>query len=269
VVEFRVKPEEKTIDEVRRYWDASPCNIRHSSSELASRQYFDEVEKRKYFVEPHIPQFAEFEKWKGKKVLEIGCGIGTDGVNFARAGAGYAAIELSAASLELTEKRFAAYGLHGTFYLGNAEELLSIVPVQPFDLVYSFGVLHHTPHPHRVIESVKAYMGPESEFRLMMYAKTSWKNIMIESGFDQPEAQSGTPIAHTYTQDELRLLLKDYEILDMRQDHLFPYVVEKYRRYEYERQPWFHVMPTEMFRALEKALGWHTLIRCKVKCAGG
>jgi len=222
------------------------------------------VEKRKYFVEPHIPGFAEFKKWKGKRVLEIGCGIGTDAVNFARAGADYTGVDLSAASLDLTRRRFAVYGLRGTFHLGNAEELPNVVPIQVFDLVYSFGVIHHSPEPSRVIRSLKRYLGPESEFRLMLYAKHSWKNIMIDAGFDQPEAQHGCPVAFTYTPEEVRELLKDFEILDLHQDHVFPYVIEKYVLYEYERLPWFQAMPGEVFRALERALGWHTLIRCRL-----
>ena len=87
------------ITEVREYWNRRPCNIRHSNSPIGSREYFDEVEKRKYFVEPHIPGFCEFDKWKGKKVLDIGCGIGTQAVSFARAGAEYTAIEISEESL--------------------------------------------------------------------------------------------------------------------------------------------------------------------------
>ena len=65
-----------TVQDVQRYWDARPCNLRHSTAAVGTRQYFDEVEARKYFVEPHIPAFAEFAKWKGKRVLEIGCGDG-------------------------------------------------------------------------------------------------------------------------------------------------------------------------------------------------
>lgn len=254
----------KGIDEVRRFWDTRPCNIRHSRAEIGTRAYFDEVEKRKYFVESHIPPFAEFEKWKGKRVLEIGCGIGTDAVNFARAGADYTGVDLSPASLDLARRRFAVFGLQGTFHLANAEELLKVVPVQVFDLVYSFGVIHHSPEPPRVIRSVEKYLGPESEFRLMLYAKQSWKNIMIEAGFDRPEAQNGCPVAFTYTPDEARELLKDFEILDLHQDHVFPYVIEKYVRYEYERVPWFQAMPVEMFHAFERALGWHMLIRCRL-----
>ena len=75
------------IAKVSDYWNSRPCNIAHSPQPVGSREYFDEVEARKYVVEPHIPSFAEFERWRGKKVLEIGCGIGTDTINFARCGA--------------------------------------------------------------------------------------------------------------------------------------------------------------------------------------
>ena len=262
---FMKNPCDKTITDVRSFWDTRPCNIRHSNAQIGTRQYFDEVEQRKYFVEPHIPRFAEFEKWKGKRVLEIGCGIGTDAVNFARAGAQYTGLELSEKSLELTKKRFEVFELHGTFFLGNAENLTSIVPVETYNLVYSFGVIHHTPHPEDIVEQVKRYLGSESKFRLMLYAKNSWKNCIIEAGFDQPEAAFGCPIAQTYTHEEVSKLLKGYNILSMHQDHIFPYIIEKYIQHEYEIQPWFKAMPEGMFLALEKTFGWHTLIRCTLK----
>src|SRR5258708_1149379 len=64
-----------SFEEVQLYWDTRPCNIGHSIAELGSIEYFNDVEKRKYFVEPHIPIFAEFQRWRGKRILEIGCGL--------------------------------------------------------------------------------------------------------------------------------------------------------------------------------------------------
>src|ERR1700734_3869533 len=131
-----------TLDDVREFWDRRPCNIRHSPREVGTREYFDDVERRKYFVEPHLPRFAQFDRWKGKKVLEVGCGIGTDAVNFARAGADYSAIELSEVSLDVAKRRFEVFGLSGRFVHGNAERLAELFEPAAFDLVYSNGVIH-------------------------------------------------------------------------------------------------------------------------------
>src|SRR5689334_4237764 len=132
-----------SVERVRSYWDQRPCNLRHSPKPVATREYFDEIEARKYFIEPHTPRFAEFERWRGQKVLEIGCGIGTDTTNFARHGAHVTAVDLSQQSLELARRLIDVSGLHDQvhFYSGSAEELTQFVPVAPYDLIYSFGVI--------------------------------------------------------------------------------------------------------------------------------
>lgn len=253
-----------TIVDVRAYWDRRPCNVRHSTKEVGSRAYFDDVEARKYFVEPHIPAFASFPSWTGKRVLEIGCGIGTDAVNFARHGARYTGVELSEVSLDLARRRFKVFDLSGDFLCHDAEELDRVLPHASFDLVYSFGVIHHTPNPRAIVESARRLVKPDGELRMMVYARDSWKAIMIEEGFDQPEAQSGCPIAFTYSPDEVRGLLGGlFEVVELRQAHIFPFVVEKYVRHEYELQPWFKAMPPEMFAALERRLGWHLLVTAR------
>jgi cyclopropane fatty-acyl-phospholipid synthase-like methyltransferase len=106
----------KKITEVKNYWDNRPCNVKHSQSKKGTKKYFDEVENKKYFVEPHILKFAEFEKWKDKRVLEIGCGIGTDSINFVKNGAKLTAIELSEESLYLCKKRFNLNKLKSDFF---------------------------------------------------------------------------------------------------------------------------------------------------------
>src|SRR5262252_3555126 len=136
------------IERVRAFWNERPCNVRHSPKPVGSREYFEEVEHRRYFVEPHIPGFAEFPRWAGRRVLEIGCGIGTETIAFARAGAYVTALELSDASAEVARKRAEVYALQDriTIHIGNAEALPQIVPPTAFDLVYAFGVIHHSPH---------------------------------------------------------------------------------------------------------------------------
>ena len=254
-----------TIEEVKKFWNDRPCNIKHSSKEIGTKEYFNEVERKKFFVEPHILKFTEFPQWKNKKVLEVGCGLGTVGINFALNGSDYTGVELSKESLEIAKKRFEVYNQSGKFYLGNAEELSSFVPIETYDLIYSFGVIHHSPHPEKIVSQIKKYMNENSVLKIMLYAKDSWKNYMIDAGLDQPEAQYGCPIANTYTKQDIVELLDGYEVLSIEQDHIFPYQIESYKRGEYIKQPWFDVMPTEMFETLEKKLGWHLLITAKLK----
>src|SRR5207253_3468289 len=134
---------------------------------------------------------------------EVGCGIGTDAVNFARAGADYTAVELSKASLDIARKRFEVFGLGGRFLMGNAQTLTELLPNEYFDLVYSFGVIHHTPNPRAAVEQIRRAMSSGGEFRCMLYAKHSWKHLMIEAGLDQPEAQTGCPIATTFDKHDI------------------------------------------------------------------
>ena len=252
-----------TIDDVRTYWDDRPCNVKHSKKEVGTKEYFDEVERKRYTAEPHIPPFAGFSSTKGKKVLEVGCGMATEGINYARAGATYTGTDLSIESLDLAKKRFKVYNNKGNFYLGNSEELSSFVPVETYDLIYSFGVIHHSPHPEKIISEIKKYMNKDSTLKIMLYASESWKNYMIEAGYDQPEAQYGCPIANTYTKDEVRKLLDGFDVT-IEQNHIFPYQIEPYKRGEFVKQPWFEAMPDEIFEVLKKNLGWHLLITAKL-----
>ena len=254
-----------TIEEVKKFWNDRPCNIKHSSKELGTIEYFDEVELKKFRAEPHILKFTEFPQWKNKKVLEVGCGLGTVGINFALNGADYTGVELSKESLEIAKKRFEVYNQSGKFYLGNAEELSSFVHIETYDLIYSFGVIHHSPHPEKIVSEIKKYMNENSVLKIMLYAKDSWKNYMIDAGLDQPEAQYGCPIANTYTKQDVVKLLDGYEVLSIEQDHIFPYQIEPYKKGKYIKQPWFDAMPIGMFETLEKNLGWHLLITAKLK----
>lgn len=267
------------VDNVKAYWNARPCNIRHSTKPVGTREYFDEVEARKYFVEPHIPQFAEFAKWKGKKVLEIGCGIGTDTINFARNGAQVTAVDLSDASIEVARKRAEVFGIQDRirFVNGNSEELPSLVPVEKYDLVYSFGVIHHTPHPERVVAHIQKYMHRDSEFRMMVYSRVSYKlfwimkeeNIWDMGRMDEliarnSEAQTGCPVTHSYTYESVRKLLTGFQVQEASKAHIFTWNIPAYKKYEFKKDDaWAKVSDAELAE-LEKEMGWHLLVKAKL-----
>ena len=269
--------EQVEIERVKEYWDRRPCNIRHSTQPIGTKQYFDEVEARKYFVEPHILGFAEFERWRGKRVLEIGCGIGTDTVNFARHGARVTSVELSDKSLELARQRANLYGFQHQiqFYRGDAEQLSNFVPVEPYDLIYSFGVIHHTPHPDQVLEQLRQYARPGTTVKIMVYHRRSWKVlwILLTEGRAQfwrlrelvaknSEAQTGCPITYTYSRREGRELVErhGFHARNIAVDHIFPYRIQDYVQYRYVRESFFRWMPPGLFHALETRLGWHLCI---------
>jgi UDPglucose 6-dehydrogenase len=250
------------IQKVYEYWNNRPCNIKHSNKEIGTKEYFEEVSERKYKVEPHILKFANFSQYKNKSVLEVGCGIGTAAQSFIENGAIYTGIDLSDKSVELTKQRLSVFGLKGDVLQGNIEEIYDLNGKQ-FDLIYSFGVLHHTPNTEKAIQNIYKMLKQGGEFKLMMYAKNSWKYFEIQEGLDQYEAQNGVPIAKTYTKEDIQVLLKDFNDINIWQTHIFPYKIESYKNYIYEKKDYFKNMPDELFECLEKNLGWHLCISCK------
>jgi len=252
------------VDKIKQYWNTQPCNVKHSLSEPGTEQYFNEVNERRYFVEPHLRDFASFHLWRGRRVLEIGCGIGSDAEQFARHGAEYVGIDLSRESLGLCLQRFKVFGLEGRFYEMDGADWNALKDLGQFDLVYSCGVLHHYPEVDQVIENIHRSLNPGGELRFLVYAKNSWKYAMIQKGLDQFEAQSNCPYAKAYSKEEIYdLLAGKFEVLRIRQDHCFMYNVLKYRQGEYELEPWFAAMPAEIRSAVCEYLGWHLLVKAQ------
>lgn len=170
-----------SVDEVRSFWNASPCQAALSRSE-DRRQYFQEISDRRYGGrEWHIPTVANFGAFRGKDVLEIGCGIATDGLEFARSGANYTGVDLTPQSIELAKERFGLFEVPARFEVANAEEGLPFAD-SSFDHVYSWGVIHHSPTPEKIAREMHRVLRKGGTFTVMLYNKTSI-NYYIEIMF--------------------------------------------------------------------------------------
>ena len=145
-------------ERVREFWQAHPCGTKFSDAEIGTREFFERVAAHRYEKEWHIPAAADFAGAKGLRVLEIGCGMGTDGVQFAKAGAIYTGVVLTEAAIDLARRNFDLNDLRGEFRVADAENL--DFTDQSFDLVYSHGVLHHTPDIQRAVAEIHRVLKP-------------------------------------------------------------------------------------------------------------
>ena len=172
---------ETNITEVKQFWNSNPCQSDLSSAE-DRRRYFEEISRKRYEGrEWHVPTVAKFDGYRGKEMLEIGCSIATDGLEFAKRGANYTGVDLTPHSIELARERFGLFGVAGKFVVVNAEEKLPF-PDNAFDHVYSFGVIHHSPTPAKIVAEAYRVLKPGGTITIMLYNRTSI-NYYIEIMF--------------------------------------------------------------------------------------
>ena len=159
---------------VKRYWENNPCGVTQDVTGSAlshSHEFFERIEEHRYRVEPDIHAVSQFTRHHGKKILEIGVGAGTDHLQWARAGAECYGVDLTDAAIDLTRAHLAAYGFESNLQRVNAESLPFID--DSFDLVYSWGVIHHAAHPEKIIADIHRVLRPGGMFIGMMYQRRS------------------------------------------------------------------------------------------------
>lgn len=162
-----------TENDVCDFWEAGTCGTReYGRSRSGTAAFYREIETARYRLEPFIHDFADFARWRGRRVLEIGVGAGTDFINFARAGAVLTGIDLTPAAVDHARQRLELEDLHADVLVANGEAL----PFEDasFDLVYSWGVIHHSPSPSRVVREIRRVVAPGGEARAMLYGRHSW-----------------------------------------------------------------------------------------------
>lgn len=158
---------------VRDFWDAGSCG---EALYLSGDDYASQSSQR-YQLEPYIPAFADFAGSKGKRVLEIGVGLGADHEQFARAGASLTGIDLTPRAIQHTRDRLTSAGLKSELSVGDAEELA--FPDEQFDVVYSWGVLHHSPDTPKAVAQVWRVLQLGGVARVMIYQKYSLVGFML------------------------------------------------------------------------------------------
>jgi SAM-dependent methyltransferase len=196
-------------ERVRDFWQAHPCGTKFTDAPEGSRLFFERVEAHRYAKEWHIPAAADFAGARGLQVLEIGCGLGTDGAQFARAGADYTGVDLTEAAVSLARRNFELQNLPGEFRTADAENL--DFAADTFDLVYSHGVLHHTPDTARAIQEVHRVLKPSGRAVVMLYHRDSYNyriniSVLRRAGARLLHSESGLRLAHLLTREPVESL---------------------------------------------------------------
>ncbi len=165
-------------DQVRAFWNRESCDADQAHAEKFSREYFEQIEQWRYRDQPFIHSFAQFSRYRGQRVLEVGFGAGTDFIQWLRAGARVSGIDLTEEALANVRHRIQVYGLPPPESLQVADAENLPFPANTFDLGYSWGVLHHTPDTSKALAELVRVVRPGGEIKVMLYNRHglyAWK----------------------------------------------------------------------------------------------
>lgn len=169
-------PMKSAKDAVLQHWERASCGeelyLRHATPEG-----YREQARRRYELEPYIEGFADFADARGRQVLEVGVGLGADHERFAAAGACLCGIDLSRRAVEHARRRLGLLGLDSTLLVGDAEHLP--FADSSFDLVYSWGVIHHSPDTAACVAEIHRVLCPGGAAKIMIYHRWSLVGYML------------------------------------------------------------------------------------------
>ena len=273
-----VEDEEKQLvaekRNAREQWTQDPCGAKYGAKyEFATREFFDEVERHRYEVyAPWMPSVMGFAEFKGQRLLEVGCGMGTDLLQFARGGALCTGLDLTPRSVEISSLHFGLYDMRADFVLGDGERLP--FADESFDVVYSNGVLHHTPDTMQAVREVRRVLRPGGIARVMLYHRNSlyyWSEIILHRGIlrghflrgHSPEeimsryveysSAEARPLVKVYSQREARKLFEPFSEIKTEVEQLMPEELRFLRA----------AVSEKMFRRLRRSAGWNVIITAR------
>lgn len=269
-----------SLEDVRNYWNKDNIpQVWYSKKKPLSYQWFNEIGYKRFSTYyPYLKDEAEFQWHSGEDILEIGCGLGTDLKEYAKYGANVHGIDLGHDQIQLTKLNFELSDLKYKYLdQGNAESLQ--FPDNSFDLVYSFGVLHHTPNTEKAISEVFRVLKPDGIAIIMLYAR-GWKHYikrcliqgLIKGRFfankcnwqavynEISEVNGNSPKTGVYRRSHIKKMFKqfkDVEIKKKRMGEFFEYA--PYQSYKFPEV----INNISQTLNLEAFLGENWLIKAK------
>lgn len=255
----------------RDQWSQDPCGAQYGKNlEFGSREFFDSVERQRYQdYAPWMPRVMGFDQFAGKRLLEVGCGMGTDLLQFARGGAICTGVDFTPRSIEISRRHFEVYGLPGNFLITDGERLP--FPDESFDVVYSNGVLHHTPDTAGAVREVHRVLKPGGVAKVMLYYRHSlnyWGEMILHRGLLRGELlrgrspqeimsrwveyseQDGRPLVKVYSRSQARAMFSEFKTVDFEINQMI----------RAELHALSAITPEKLFRFLRKHFGWNLII---------
>lgn len=198
---------DKLLVASRNYWNEHIHDLAIAKHPVGTPGFFQELDVYRFEKLYYLPQLIDFSAYRGKRLLEVGCGVGTDLVRFAQAGAIVTGLDLAEVAIRLARKNFRQRRLTADLRVMNGEALT--LDDNTFDVVYVHGVLQYTADPQKMIGELHRVLRPRGEAILMVYNRYSWLNAL--SRLVQVELEhADSPILRTYSIAEFKRLLAPF-----------------------------------------------------------
>jgi SAM-dependent methyltransferase len=249
------------IAEIQRYWNERIHDLKMTAHPVGSREFFEDLEQYRFEKLHYLPQVVDFSAYRDRRVLEVGCGIGTDLVRFAEGGAHVTGIDLSETAIRLAERNFALRGLApADLKVANGEAMP--FADESFDLVYAHGVVQYTADAPRMIAECHRVLNAGGEAVFMVYNRISWLNALSKVMRVDLEHEDA-PVLEKYSIPEFRRLLDRFRHVRIVPER-FPVASRlhggwKGLLYNKAFVGMFNVLP----RKIVRRFGWHLMALCR------
>jgi ubiquinone/menaquinone biosynthesis C-methylase UbiE len=248
--------EQDTISRITTYWDDRIHDLEITTHPVGTSGFFQQLDDYRYDKLRYLPRVVDFSVYRGKSLLEVGCGVGIDLVRFAKAGAVVTGIDLSRTAIELARQNFAHHGLQADLMLMNGEKLE--FQASSFDTVYAHGVLQYTADAQKMVGEIYRVLKPNGQAILMVYNKYSWLNLMTKLT-KVPLEHEDAPVLKKFSIGEFGRLLKSFTNVRIVPER-FPVKTKLHKGWKAKMFNDVFVGTFNMIpKALVRPLGWHLM----------